>query len=59
MQKSEVFYGRVGDREELQIVSIGDALFKTDEKAIGGVILLLVSKDFERASPIHQKSKLV
>ena len=39
-QRSEVFYGRVGDKEDLQIVSIGDASFKTDEKAIGRVILL-------------------
>ena len=52
-EKSEVFYGKVGDKEDLQIVGIGDASYKMDEKSTGGVILLLVSKDFKKASPIH------
>ena len=38
---------RVGNKDDLQIVWIRDVSFETDEKAIGGVILLLVSRDFE------------
>ena len=35
----------------MKIVGIGDASFKTDEKAVGGVLLLLlVNQDFTRES---------
>ena len=42
-KESKMFYGMIGKKEELQIVGIGDASFKTDEKAVGGVVLLLVN----------------
>ena len=48
-----MFYSEVGRKKGLQIVEIGNAAFKTDDKAIGGTILLLVSKDFTQTSPIH------
>ena len=32
-----VIYGQIGDREELQVIGIGDRLFKSDEKAIGEI----------------------
>ena len=59
MQRSEEYYGKVGMKEELQIVGIGDALFKTHEKAVRGFILLLVDKDFSRASQIYWKTKQI
>ena len=54
-----MFYGRLRKKEELQIVFIGDAPFKTDEKVVGGVILLLVYQDFTKASPIYWKTKQI
>ena len=52
MKESGINYGYVGKKEDLRIVGIGDVLFKTSEKAVGGVVLLLASKDMKRASPI-------
>ena len=50
VKESEMYYGRVGEKEELQIVGIGDASFKQDAKAVGGIKLLLVNKDFTKVS---------
>ena len=52
MKESGINYWYVGKKEDLRIVGIGDVLFKTSEKAVGGVVLLLASKDMKRASPI-------
>ena len=54
-----MFCGRIGKKEDLQIVGIGDASFKTDEKAVGGVILLLVNQDFTKTSQIYWKKKQI
>ena len=43
----------------MQLIGVGDASFKQDDKAVGGVILLLANKDFERASPIYWKTKQI
>ena len=53
-----MFYSKVG-REELQIVRIRDASFKTDEETLMGKILFLVSKDFTKASLIYWESKQI
>lgn len=57
LKESGVSYRYIGKKEELKIIVIGDASFKTDEKAIGGIILLLAHKDLTKACPIHWKSK--
>ena len=59
LRDSDVYYGRVGDRDELQLIGVGDASYKQDDKAVGGVILWLENKDFERASPIYWKTKQI
>ena len=41
------------------IVGIGDASFKSDDKAIGGVLLFLTNKEMTRATPIYWKSKTI
>ena len=56
---TKMFYERFRMKEELQIVGIGDCSFKTDEKAVGGVVLLLVTQDFTRVSPIYWKKKQI
>ena len=46
-EENKVIYGRVGDKEKLQLIGIVDASYKSDEKSIGGmVIMIAVRKDF-------------
>ena len=59
MNESGVCYGCVEKKEELKLIGIGDASFKTSEKAVGITILLLVNEDLTRASPIHWISKQI
>ena len=47
IQESEMYNGRVGTNEELQLVGIGDASFKTDVKSVRGMIMLLIKKPSE------------
>ena len=51
-----IYFRKIGSKEDLQIVGFGGASYESDEKAIGGVILLLVNLDFTRASPIYGSS---
>ena len=41
------------------IVGIGDASFKSDDKAVGGVLLFLTDDKMTRAAPIYWKSKTI
>ena len=41
------------------IIGIGDALYKQDDKAVGGVILLLANSSFTKALQIFWKSKQI
>ena len=41
------------------VVGIGDASFKSDDKAIGGVLLFLANEEMTRATPIYWKSKTI
>ena len=36
---SHLRFGKIGKREELIVMGIGDASFKTEAKAVGGVFL--------------------
>ena len=56
---SRLRFSRIGEKEDLIILGIGDASFKVDEKAIGGVILLLSNSAMTRAVPIYWKSKTI
>ena len=50
---------KIGPKEKLMIVGIGDASFKSDDKAIGGVLLFLANEEMTRATPIYWKSKTI
>ena len=41
------------------IVGIGDTSFKSDDKAVGGVLLFLYNTSMTRAAPIYWKSKTI
>ena len=53
LKESGVSYGHVGKKNDLRIFGIGDELFKTDENALGVIILLFTKKEMTRASPIY------
>ena len=40
---SKLKFSRIGDKDDLMIVGFGDASFKTEEKAVGGVFLFLTN----------------
>ena len=59
IKESKIKYIHIGNREDLVIIGLGDASYKQDDKAIGGVILLLANSLFTKASPIYWKSKQI
>ena len=52
-------YSRIAPKDENIIIGIGDALFKSEEKAVGGVFLFLANKEMTKASQIYWKSKIL
>ena len=46
-------FSGIGEKEDLIVLGIGDTSFKVDEKAIGGVILLLYNSVMTCAVPIN------
>ena len=52
-------FSRIGPKEDLIIVGIGDAFFISDDKAVGGVLLFLSNSSMTRAAPIYWKSKTI
>ena len=56
---SKIKFSKIAPKESLMIVGIGDASFKSDDKAIGGVLLFLANEDMTRAVPIYWKSKTI
>ena len=50
-------YSKIGEKEKLQILGIVDASYKSDEKSIGGMLIMIVDDKKEKASPIMWKSK--
>ena len=55
----KVVIGRVGSPADLVVFGLGDASYKSDDKAIGGEIVLLGSKNSNIAVPIFWKSKVI
>ena len=56
---SKLKYGHLGNKEDLVVIGLGDASYKQDDKAVGGVILLLANSSFTKVSPIYWKSKQI
>ena len=50
---SRLKYSKIADKDNLIVIGSGDALFKVDEKAVGGVILLLSNTAMTCAVPIY------
>ena len=54
-----MIYGRVGDKEDMQVIGMVDASYKSDEKSIGGMLIVIANGNMTRASPIMWKSKQI
>ena len=55
-KESQIKYEHLGDGDDLVIVGIGDASYKQDNKAVGGIFLFLANSSLSRAAPIFWKS---
>ena len=52
-------FSRIGSKEDLIIVGIGDTSFKTNDKPVGGVMLFLTNSSMMEASPLYWKTKTI
>ena len=52
-------YGKLGEKEELQMIGIVDASYKTYEKSVGGMMIMLGNRDLTRACPVMWKAKQI
>ena len=58
-EENKVVYGRIRDKENMQVIGMVDAFYKSDEKSIGGMLIVLANESMTRASPIMWKSKQI
>ena len=52
-------YSKVGEKEKLQLIGIVDASYKSDEKSVGGMLLMIADEQMTKASPVMWKSKQI
>ena len=58
-RESCIRYRYIGGKEYLIIVGVGDASYKQDDKAIGGIFLFLANWSMTHAAPIFWKSQQI
>ena len=58
-RSTKLRFSRIGPKDDLIVVGIGDASFKAEYKAVGGVLLFLSNSSMTRAAPIYWKSKTI
>ena len=47
---NKVVYSKVEEKERLQLIGIVDASYKSDEKSVGGMLLIIADEKMTRAS---------
>ena len=52
-RSSKMKFSKIAPKDDLMIVGIGDPSFKSDEKAVGGVLLFSNNESMTRAAPIY------
>merc|ERR1712115_658549 len=58
-EENKIFYRKLGNREDLQIIGIVDASYKSDNPSIAGMIIALTNQDMTKASPLMWKAKQI
>ena len=57
---SKIVLSRIAaKKEDLEVIGIGDASYKWDEKSIGGCFILLSNRRTKRSVPLYWKSKQI
>ena len=54
-RSSKLKFRKMGVRDDLIVVGIGDASFKSEDKAVGGVFLFLANSEMMKVAPICWK----
>ena len=54
-----VFKNIVDSKEDLEVIGVGDASYKWDDKSVGGNIVLLSNKTSKQMMPVFWKSKQI
>ena len=52
-------FRKVADPEDMKVYGISDASYKSDDKAVGGEMILVGNKFTDAAVPIYWKSKTI
>merc|ERR1712177_169944 len=52
-EENKVVYGRIGDIETLQVIGIVDAFYKSDEKSIGGMMIVLADEKNDKSKSFN------
>ena len=58
-EENKVVYSKVGEKEKLQLIGIVDASYKSDEKSVGGMLLMIADEQMTKASLVMWKSKQI
>ena len=56
---SRMFYSQIGKKEDLEVIGIGDASYKSDENSIGGDLIFIKEAHGDRASLVYWKTKQI
>ena len=55
----KMFYTRIGNKDNLEILGIGDAAYKSDKNSIGVELIFVKEADFSRASFVYWKTRQI
>merc|ERR1711989_109619 len=58
-EENKIFYRKLGNREDLQMIGIVDASYKSDNPSIAGMIIALTNQDMTKTSPLMWKAKQI
>ena len=56
---SQMFFTRIGNKENLEVIGIGDASYKCDEKSVGGDLIFIKEVNSSGASLVYCKTKQI
>ena len=55
----QVIFSRIGNRESLEVIRIGDSSYNGDKKYICGELIFMKKVNSDRESPIYYKTKQI
>ena len=59
-RQSRMLYSSIADRnEDIEVIGVGDASYKWDDKSVGGCFIMIANKKTKKAVPVYWKSKQI